>query len=1060
MMIPLRIKVEGFMSYRDEAELSFDGAGLWMLAGQNGTGKSALFDAITYALYERHRLGKSNHRSLINQQADALLVEYEFAIRDDVYCVKRTLSRKGNSSRQVLHIKGPSTPASGRPGPQAVPETDSQAGFDNWVRRTIGLSYESFTASVLLLQGKSDALLEAQPRDRHDMLSQIVDLSRYERLHKAAEARHKQCHAQADAYRDQLEKMEPVDEIRLNGLPGLIETAQTNMSAAQKRLEDLAGLKVHVGRWNKLETERIEIETKLENSQELFKRAEQIERDAARLAELALVVPLLRALIEEQERMEKAERHIRELSDDAKVLETQLKIAAEAREEKRRVRASLKKRKEELERQREEARETLERLAPDVDVIREIDRLRKQIEELDQKLDVYAPDLDDRITSLQTDVGDLTELATVLPSLRQYVDARTQWRGGQRQEEEVQAALARIAQSIPAELVASGITSAAAYAEYAQSKVIRLSTMLNQEEERLAKLEDLEGKPTCPYCGQRLAPGQIEAEQERARHVVHDTRTQLNLAKKTKTEAAKLKMSEEACQETLRAARQSAQHAERQGVLALENMLGAHRTLAEPFAGAGIGECFAQDHPTTAELDVLGARAEQLERRKQELKEALGAAKKRDELLAQRAPAASRLRELEAKCPDELISKVRSQHQSAGDQVRAAKESLSELAHQLQDAENQLKAAEEAYNTTDSTLRETCTQKQQESARSDEIRRVVAEKRAAVPPEWQPVCDDLTNDRLVTWEGEAASLAGADKRRDELVEARMQEVTRRERLQHIERDQSEMPEEARCPVVNLKQREQEVRRQADEFAKELKAAEGEKRDLETRRAQQAEWTDKYEKASRREYLYKELARLLGRDYLQRHLLQQAERGIVANANEVLDRISGGTLRLELRCDEAGDEETAGQGAMKALDMVAYNSETGISPLLVRALSGSQRFRVSVSLALGIGYWTGQGAQRIETVIIDEGFGSLDQQGRRDMIDELHNLRLVLSRIIVVSHQEEFFNAFSRGYRIALVDGTSKVTDLETSTMEHVVPDVLEPEDAEMLMRESPAVARP
>jgi DNA repair exonuclease SbcCD ATPase subunit len=1031
-MIPLRIKVIGFMSYRDEAEVTFDGVGLWMLAGHNGAGKSALFDAITYALYGRHRLGKSNHKGLINQQADALSVEYEFAMRDDVYCVKRTLSRKGNSSRQVLHIKGPSAPAPSRHGPQAVPETDTQAGFDTWVQQTIGLSYETFTASVLLLQGKSDALLEAEPRDRHDMLSQIVELSRYEQLHEAAEARHKQCRAQADTYRDQLDSMEPVDDIRLTELPGLITEAELAVSAAQQQLEHLAGLKVHAGRWNKLETERGEIETELEKSQELFARAEQIERDAARLAELNLVVPLLCALAEECERMEKAERHIGELLDDTSALETQLTTAAEAREEKRRVWNNLKNHKEELERQREEAQETLERLAPDMDVIREIDRLRTQIEELDQKLDVYGPDLDDRITRLQAEVSDLTELATALPWLRQYVDARVQWRGGQRQEEEVQATLARIAQSIPAELVAGGITTAAGYAEHAQSEVIRLTTLLGQEEHRLAQLDDLEGKPTCPYCGQPLAPDHIEAERERARQVIHDTRTQLDQARKTKTEAAKLKKNEETCQETLRSARQSTAHAEHQGVLALQNTPGAYRGLAEPFVGAGLGECFAQDYPTTTELDALGAQSEQLEGRKQEFKQAQGAAKKRDELRAQRIPIATRLGELESKYPDELITTVRGHHQTASDHLKKARGSLSDLARPLRDAEDQLNAAEETYNTTDSTLRETHTQLQQESARRDEMRRVVAEKRATIPQRWQSACDDLTNDRLATWENETASLIGADTWRDELMEARRQEITRQERLQHIERDQSDIPEEAHCPVANLEQKEQEVRQQTDKFAWDLKEADAEKRALETRRAQKAEWTDNYKKATRREYLYKELARLLGRDYLQRHLLQQAERGIVANANEVLDRISGGTLRLELRRDESGDEEATGQGATKALDLVAYNSETGMSPLSVRALSGSQKFRVSVGLALGIGYWAGQGAQRIETVIIDEGFGSLDQQGRRDMIDELHSLKSVLQRIIVVSHQEEFFKDFARGSLIELVDGTSTVKDLETA----------------------------
>jgi exonuclease SbcC len=61
------------------------------------------------------------------------------------------------------------------------------------------------------------------------------------------------------------------------------------------------------------------------------------------------------------------------------------------------------------------------------------------------------------------------------------------------------------------------------------------------------------------------------------------------------------------------------------------------------------------------------------------------------------------------------------------------------------------------------------------------------------------------------------------------------------------------------------------------------------------------------------------------------------------------------------------------------------------------------------------------------VIIDEGFGGLDKEGRQDMIQELHALKGELKRIILVSHQEEFVDAFDNGYTIELVDQTSKVT---------------------------------
>ena len=196
----------------------------------------------------------------------------------------------------------------------------------------------------------------------------------------------------------------------------------------------------------------------------------------------------------------------------------------------------------------------------------------------------------------------------------------------------------------------------------------------------------------------------------------------------------------------------------------------------------------------------------------------------------------------------------------------------------------------------------------------------------------------------------------------------------------------------------------------------------------SRRDQRRDLEGKHLEASHKEHLYKELTRLLGSDHLQRHLLQQAEVKIVENANEVLDRVSSGTLRLELTPGPGSrDGKANARSSNKALDLYAVHSETGGVRMPVDLLSGGQRFRVAVSLALGIGRYASQGSCRIESVIIDEGFGSLDKTGRQEMIDELHLLKDELKRIILVSHQEEIAEAFSNKYKVELIEGASRVS---------------------------------
>jgi DNA repair exonuclease SbcCD ATPase subunit len=103
-----------------------------------------------------------------------------------------------------------------------------------------------------------------------------------------------------------------------------------------------------------------------------------------------------------------------------------------------------------------------------------------------------------------------------------------------------------------------------------------------------------------------------------------------------------------------------------------------------------------------------------------------------------------------------------------------------------------------------------------------------------------------------------------------------------------------------------------------------------------------------------------------------------------------------------------------------------NQHAGQDPIRVEFLSGSQRFRVAVSLALGIGQYASRRHRPIESVIIDEGFGCLDKTNRQVMIQELQNLRGQLRRILVVSHQDEFATAFSDGYHFELTNGTTEV----------------------------------
>src|SRR5947209_5555720 len=97
-MIPKRVRLQGFLCYKDEQEIAFDGSSLWMLAGLNGSGKSTVFDAVTFALFGHHRGGSQGATDLITKGENGFAVEFDFTLEGQLYQVRRTLRRRGTGA--------------------------------------------------------------------------------------------------------------------------------------------------------------------------------------------------------------------------------------------------------------------------------------------------------------------------------------------------------------------------------------------------------------------------------------------------------------------------------------------------------------------------------------------------------------------------------------------------------------------------------------------------------------------------------------------------------------------------------------------------------------------------------------------------------------------------------------------------------------------------------------------------------------------------------------------------------------------------------------------------
>ena len=190
-MIPVKLALRNFMSYTDIHDpLLFDGIHVACLSGENGAGKSALLDAITWALWGQSRARTADQ--LVHTGRTDMEVELEFILADAHYRVvrKRTTTGRGSTVLDLaVRDDGTFRSMSGN----SINETEAK------IEDLLRMSYTTFTNSSFVLQGRADSFTTRTPAERKQVLAEILELSEYDRLQERArsevqerEVRHRQ----------------------------------------------------------------------------------------------------------------------------------------------------------------------------------------------------------------------------------------------------------------------------------------------------------------------------------------------------------------------------------------------------------------------------------------------------------------------------------------------------------------------------------------------------------------------------------------------------------------------------------------------------------------------------------------------------------------------------------------------------------------------------------------------------------------------------------------------------------------------------------------------------
>jgi DNA repair exonuclease SbcCD ATPase subunit len=1039
-VIPQRIKMTGLLSYRSEQEVAFDGASLWMLAGANGSGKSSIFDGVTYALFGCHRGGTQNAGELINKESPGLTVEFDFRLDGELYRIKRTLKRNPRGSaattQQVFHTRSGGTW-------EPVPDTSKKVDFDRWISEKIGLTYETFTSSVLLLQGKAEKLLDAKPAGRAEVLGRVVGLDRYEKLYEKANRRKLDLKSLHDALEHQVEGVPEVKDEDYAGAVLKVEQCEDNRREAQQTIDRLVALEARAHRWTDTKSRLDAARLRLKSAEALLGEAVAIEKAHARLQELWDVLPAVNTVVtmraKSQESQRKTDLLLRQKTD----AQDRRERSSHALDQARSKRASLQKTLAEDEKKHGEVNLRLRELQGLLEKVRLVEQQDATLRQLEADLARLPANPEQEARDAQAEADRLTELNRVLPilerfqterhelaeALRSAEAARAEQARVQEEGEKAKAELARLAPEVEAARKGRGDADQAVAVAKSQAESARAA---------LDEFIRLAGAANCTACGQPLTPEHFadeKAKREResaaaasrhrdaldARQKAHGQEKEL-----TEREAALKKLLEE-----LRIQyKEHAAHAKQYtaDVKRLTDALALkYAEMPEPYRGR-IATTTADDwtrthYPERDELVALRREVGGLDAARRRLRETTDTLAKYNDLRARADNTRQTLHSLRTSLPggDADALKREQLDRSATEktlveQIRAAKQLIEQL-------DREIDTLGQESHTAVQVLTDLAGKLQTEEVTRKHCAESIAAAMTAIPASWQEKVESAGLAEYAAWKSEEETLAadGIEVRFRELEQARGGLNTLRQEIAGLEAEAGSFKPEEQLEPETVRQMAAEARRAFDVRDEELQAARRELTALDHRREQRAKLSEQQKETDRQFNRYKILSELLGRDRLQRHLVRRAERQIVDYANAVLDRLSGGQLYLKL---VAGDD---GGAADKALDLECSNRVTGGTGINVAFLSGSQKFRVAVSLALAIGQYASRQHKPIESVIIDEGFGCLDRQGRQVMIQELQNLRGHLRCILLVSHQEEFADAFPDGYRFELKDGATQVT---------------------------------
>ncbi|MEF3244473.1 MAG: SMC family ATPase [Caldisericaceae bacterium] len=1003
-MIPEILKIKGFLSYNEEQTLDFRKFNLAVISGDNGHGKSSILDAIVFALFGVARSLKSDLKSVVNRNADELKIELIFKEKENIYRIRRKIGKEGKS-QVILEQFDPVNESFKNISENTIRETDKK------IENIINFTYDAFITSSFILQGQADYFTSKTPSEKVEVLRELINLGIFEKAKNVAKERRKNIEGRVEEIKNKIKDLEEhikkeveftseLSKIQRELEANLLKekVAKEQIGSLQKRLQEKEKLKTYIEGLNRnIEETLTQHRKKEEELNDINKNIEEYDK----------ILQEKESIVENFEKLKK----IREEKNILSIKEKEfIKLTSNQKNIERIIEDKNQHLIDKIESLSKKIKDTIKKKDTNVSEKEDIKKHLSEFESIKVKLE------DNLKTSTELLNKKLTELALLkdrIASLRvlkvlfeQYLKEEQQRKNKEKEVKNID----------------NDIHDTTKQVEKLNKSIEDLENILLNEEPLLKTKKDNEQEIAKVKENIRIEQDKIDIIRRSSQPVCPVCGRELNEEHKHKIEEDTFK---------------TITHLKERLVLVEEALKDSKKKFED------IEKSKIELNKKRIEKERLIERIESLKNKKREEEFELTQTNLNIESLENKIGNIEELQKVKIENLEKELSELQKEIENLNNTVQATREKLNELDRNILVDKTNLKNIEENFLTLQKTLEED--QKEYENLGgilknkthiSNELEQLYKVKNEIEVLGFdEKYFIELTKkeSELKVFEDKFSKLITAEATLKELKNTREKLLIELEDIKRkFESIKNEIVknnevlknfESVENKLLEAQKEETEIQKEILELSNKKAVYEREISEIKQSKNTLQTLEQQLSLESERITVLSKIEEIFGRNGIQITILRQFLTVLEDEVNRFLLKLTDGRMHIQFKTitvDTTHSEKPT-------LEIYVYE---GGSERRYELLSGGEQFRINFALRLGIARFISKlRSAPIEMLVIDEGFGSQDERGRNNIIQEINSIRDDFKKILLVSHLPEIKDNFAYEIKVTKdVNGSRIIQD--------------------------------